>query len=128
MRGGHRRPYAPRSATHEYHELVRQARVNVLPLVVSTIAQNLFVEGYRPARAPEDAEVWGIWQANRLDARQEGLYRAALTYGTSYATVLPGDPAPVVTPLDRKSTRLNSSHVKISYAVFCLKKKNKRKP
>src|SRR5690606_39769427 len=26
-------------------------------------------------------------------------------------------------PLDRKSTRLNSSHVKISYAVFCLKKK-----
>src|SRR5690606_41386738 len=28
-----------------------------------------------------------------------------------------------VRPLDRKSTRLNSSHVKISYAVFCLKKK-----
>src|SRR5690606_26421759 len=27
---------------------------------------------------------------------------------------------------DRKSTRLNSSHVKISYAVFCLKKKNSR--
>src|SRR5690625_6528936 len=26
-------------------------------------------------------------------------------------------------PLDRKSTRLNSSHVAISYAVFCLKKK-----
>src|SRR5699024_12386308 len=26
-------------------------------------------------------------------------------------------------PLDRKSTRLNSSHVSISYAVFCLKKK-----
>src|SRR5690606_39638463 len=26
---------------------------------------------------------------------------------------------------DRKSTRLNSSHVKISYAVFCLKKKKK---
>src|SRR3989442_9927441 len=28
--------------------------------------------------------------------------------------------------LDRKSTRLNSSHVRISYAVFCLKKKKKR--
>src|SRR5690606_40676996 len=28
--------------------------------------------------------------------------------------------------LDRKSTRLNSSHVKISYAVFCLKKKTKK--
>src|SRR5687768_17809093 len=29
--------------------------------------------------------------------------------------------------VDRKSTRLNSSHGYISYAVFCLKKKNKRK-
>src|SRR5690606_41806723 len=28
---------------------------------------------------------------------------------------------------DRKSTRLNSSHVKISYAVFCLKKKKRKK-
>src|SRR3712207_7959089 len=28
--------------------------------------------------------------------------------------------------LDRKSTRLNSSHANISYAVFCLKKKNKQ--
>src|SRR5690554_7595223 len=28
---------------------------------------------------------------------------------------------------DRKSTRLNSSHVRISYAVFCLKKKKKEK-
>src|SRR5215471_20487149 len=30
-------------------------------------------------------------------------------------------------PADRKSTRLNSSHVEISYAVFCLKKKKKKK-
>src|SRR2546427_2896035 len=29
--------------------------------------------------------------------------------------------------LDRKSTRLNSSHSQISYAVFCLKKKKKKK-
>src|SRR3712207_8704606 len=29
---------------------------------------------------------------------------------------------------DRKSTRLNSSHANISYAVFCLKKKNNNKP
>src|SRR3712207_8307238 len=32
-----------------------------------------------------------------------------------------GEPA----PRDRKSTRLNSSHANISYAVFCLKKKNR---
>src|SRR5438067_2733847 len=30
-------------------------------------------------------------------------------------------------PQDRKSTRLNSSHVSISYAVFCLKKKKKQR-
>src|SRR5690606_41305503 len=33
-------------------------------------------------------------------------------------------PMTPVSTIDRKSTRLNSSHVKISYAVFCLKKKN----
>src|SRR5690349_22206509 len=31
-----------------------------------------------------------------------------------------------LTEVDRKSTRLNSSHVEISYAVFCLKKKKKQ--
>ena len=34
------------------------------------------------------------------------------------------DDAGTVEPSDRKSTRLNSSHALISYAVFCLKKKN----
>src|SRR5690554_1719488 len=32
----------------------------------------------------------------------------------------------IIDELDRKSTRLNSSHVRISYAVFCLKKKKKK--
>src|SRR5690625_5864337 len=35
--------------------------------------------------------------------------------------------ATVTAPEDRKSTRLNSSHVASSYAVFCLKKKKKRR-
>src|SRR5437870_12461690 len=34
-------------------------------------------------------------------------------------------PAIAAHAIDRKSTRLNSSHVAISYAVFCLKKKNR---
>src|SRR5438067_4317664 len=48
----------------------------------------------------------------------------------SEATVLVGSPTSsvfCVVGVDRKSTRLNSSHVSISYAVFCLKKK-KRMP
>src|SRR5437667_4531134 len=35
--------------------------------------------------------------------------------------------AVVTTAVDRKSTRLNSSHITISYAVFCLKKKKKNR-
>src|SRR5436309_8973873 len=42
---------------------------------------------------------------------------AAGQYTASFAALFPAE--------DRKSTRLNSSHVKISYAVFCLKKKIK---
>src|SRR3712207_7715017 len=34
----------------------------------------------------------------------------------------------VLVSLDRKSTRLNSSHANISYAVFCLKKKDRQVP
>src|SRR2546430_10472665 len=35
--------------------------------------------------------------------------------------------APLLEQQDRKSTRLNSSHSQISYAVFCLKKKNRKR-
>src|SRR5260221_9510192 len=42
-------------------------------------------------------------------------------------TAAPPSPTPPPPP-DRKSTRLNSSHTVISYAVFCLKKKKKPQP
>src|SRR5438045_8861496 len=62
-------------------------------------------------------------------------------YTTLFRSVLIVDPAAAADPpavldpqkqldaqtLDRKSTRLNSSHLGISYAVFCLKKKKKTK-
>src|SRR5690606_41594072 len=54
----------------------------------------------------------------RLDARKT-LVRSEVTLEGSTKTAV----AAYLTR-DRKSTRLNSSHVKISYAVFCLKKKN----
>src|SRR2546422_2318859 len=43
---------------------------------------------------------------------------------TRWPTVQPSTPSPSAS--DRKSTRLNSSHGYISYAVFCLKKKKKK--
>src|SRR5690242_21026664 len=42
-------------------------------------------------------------------------------------TISEGDYITVDGARDRKSTRLNSSHMSISYAVFCLKKKKKQK-
>src|SRR5699024_11854554 len=49
----------------------------------------------------------------------------ALWPPTAHPGPAPGPDAPLAaTERDRKSTRLNSSHVSISYAVFCLKKKN----
>src|SRR3712207_7672837 len=60
----------------------------------------------------------------------------ALTRATTVARILErddfskryavGDPITLTELLDRKSTRLNSSHANISYAVFCLKKKKVR--
>src|SRR5258707_8984649 len=54
-----------------------------------------------------------------------------LLAGAASAQIQPGrefqriEPQRPVAGVDRKSTRLNSSHANISYAVFCLKKKKK---
>src|SRR5262245_62191545 len=48
------------------------------------------------------------------------------TIGISAASATSFSIEPSKTPIDRKSTRLNSSHLGISYAVFCLKKKKKQ--
>src|SRR6266851_91952 len=58
---------------------------------------------------------------NREETRP-ALLHPALKYVTNRALRA----APRPTGLDRKSTRLNSSHITISYAVFCLKKKKKK--
>jgi hypothetical protein len=100
--GTSRSIYVPKRATTEYKMLVAMSKVNMLPLVVDSYGENLFVEGYRPARQATNAGSWDIWQANRLDARQTGIYKSALTYGSSYATILPGQrrgkASAVVTP------------------------------
>src|SRR3712207_6853412 len=44
-------------------------------------------------------------------------------FGVEVLDVVRGEPS-LAGPRDRKSTRLNSSHANISFAVFCLKKKN----
>src|SRR5438067_3122986 len=69
--------------------------------------------------------------------RSSDLRRGRRTSGRAFSRgrrggVRPGHPQPALLQdsqpgrTDRKSTRLNSSHVSISYAVFCLKKKKKQ--
>src|SRR5688572_30289156 len=76
--------------------------------------------------------------ANKLRARFDGAPVAVcieLSQGPIVSALLehdffvlfPVQPATLARYRDRKSTRLNSSHSQISYAVFCLKKKKKNK-
>src|SRR5476651_2782403 len=53
------------------------------------------------------------------------LFRSSVNRRCHSASVVGGS-APISGAQDRKSTRLNSSHANISYAVFCLKKKKQR--
>src|SRR5690554_7664270 len=69
-------------------------------------------------------------KAEERQQQQKEERRAQMPKGATYYCPMhcegdktydePGD-----CPVDRKSTRLNSSHVRISYAVFCLKKKKR---
>ncbi|WP_431888748.1 phage portal protein [Nocardiopsis alba] len=96
MRGEHDRSYMPKSHEREFASLVQRAVGNWLPLVVDAIAQNLFVEGYRRAEDPDNLTGWRHWTANGMDSKQGLVHRAALTYGESYVTVMPGDKGPVI--------------------------------
>src|SRR3712207_7681498 len=75
-----------------------------------------------------DIAVIGLGQAggNLATEFHRRGYRA-LALNTAQSDLSSLDPGGVYPPLDRKSTRLNSSHANISYAVFCLKKKKKKK-
>src|SRR2546428_6374599 len=63
--------------------------------------------------------------------RSDELISTQIPIGISFKGAAQGQKVAFVTSIksreqDRKSTRLNSSHDQISYAVFCLKKKNKK--
>src|SRR5690242_21099896 len=64
-------------------------------------------------------EKWGKWGEENKRVSVESLRDQLLR--------LRAHPSLLVWLKDRKSTRLNSSHMSISYAVFCLKKKKKKK-
>src|SRR5207245_9436706 len=74
-----------------------------------------------------------IYTLSLHDALPISLLRERAAQDGAPGALAPGALVPVrrvpeeLAPADRKSTRLNSSHGSISYAVFCLKKKKKQK-
>src|SRR2546422_11511020 len=73
-----------------------------------------------------DTATTEIYTLSLHDALPISPAPSGLRASARVAQLEPGDRAPPHVPapvLDRKSTRLNSSHGYISYAVFCLKKK-----
>src|SRR5256886_5005514 len=93
-----RRP--PRSTLFPYTTLFRSAGTEEVQAAVA---------------AARDA--WHDWSRRSLTERAAVFLKAADLLATRWRAM-------VNAATDRKSTRLNSSHSQISYAVFCLKKKN----
>src|SRR3712207_6879042 len=60
------------------------------------------------------------------DERDAGVAHGRPQRRTALDQVIPAPKPQATTMSDRKSTRLNSSHANISYAVFCLKKKKNK--
>ena len=89
----------PTTAPREVKTMARIARVNICPIVVDSLAQSTFVDGFRIPRSDQNSDVWRAWQANKMDAHQTAIHRAAYAYGTAYAIVMPGDPVPVIRPV-----------------------------
>src|SRR5947209_12534328 len=83
---------------------------------------------FRSHERPEEVRL--VQLAHDVAARvagQTGLEDLQWVEEAAHAQVALGRPEEVrLDPADRKSTRLNSSHANISYAVFCLKKKKNR--
>src|SRR2546427_9605079 len=72
-----------------------------------------------------DTATTEIYTLSLHDALPILVMRAAVEVGDARVHIQDGGDG--VEEVDRKSTRLNSSHSQISYAVFCLKKKKKNK-
>ncbi len=100
LNGDHDPVYTPRGANTEYAEIARKSITNWLPLISKTYVQSLFVDGYRPARAADNAAAWSDWQANGMDARQTVTTASAIEYGYAYGLTLPSaGPNPYMRPL-----------------------------
>lgn len=72
--------------------LQRLARTPWIPLMISTFAQQLLVDGYRKVGAKDnDKRGWTTWLRNKMPAQQLSINRATMVFGYSYVRVLESD-------------------------------------
>lgn len=71
--------------------LQRLARTPWIPLMVSTWAQQLIVDGFRQEGAKDNAPGWQTWLRNKMPAQQISCNRATGLFGYSYVKVTEGD-------------------------------------
>lgn len=86
----------PNRADPEHRALAKISETPVLSLVVTTVAQQLVAEAFRSGRTTDTDKLMSPWLRNRMPSRQRAVYRAALAYGFSYVTALPGDSGAVL--------------------------------
>src|SRR2546426_4060393 len=117
----------------EKHEYVKQVgdgsivQVGITDYAQGELGDVVYVELPKVGAAFSRMDVFGNIEAVKAVSELYAPVAGTVTEGN---TALEGDPALVNRDpygagwmIDRKSTRLNSSHLVISYAVFCLKKK-----
>ncbi|HEY4268306.1 MAG TPA: phage portal protein [Galbitalea sp.] len=80
-------PSIPEGAGDELADLARLSVMNVLKPVVDAFS-SISVEGFRSPADETNGDVWDLWQADRLDARQSEVYRPAVQYGSAYTVAL----------------------------------------
>jgi hypothetical protein len=100
LRWKHEPVQLPRTATRELRKLAEISRTPWLSLIVSSLSQCLYVDGFRSDldQADPDSEglntrtspPWETWLANDMGRRQVAIHRAALGYGYAFVRVLPG--------------------------------------
>lgn len=128
--------YVPDRAKREYRHLVEQSRQNIFPLLLDSLVNELYIDGYRPnpangkgrrrAKDSKNSAVWeAAWQPNRMDARQTGIYRTAVKYGLAFVRVLPGDlngtKSALLTPFSpRRVTALYDDPLNDEWARYAL--------
>lgn len=87
-RGDHPLPFVPRELRTDYRRMLADARLNFMRIVVTSPAERLRVQGFRPRGSEtHDKETWSWWLDNRMDVDSNLTLTNALAMGRGYVFV-----------------------------------------